>query len=598
MTFEKYSDQLIFWLKELGYTHCFFVAGGNIMHLLHSADAQMVCVPFVHEVTAGMAAEYFNQINGREGSKAFALVTAGPGLTNIVTAISGAFLEARDLLVIGGQVKTSDLATGNLRQRGIQEIDGISITNSITKVNKRFLKPLDKKEVLRAVHDGLSPKQGPVFFEIPLDVQGAPAIAESSFTPPNRKLAKPPKVLSALQGILQAERPIILLGGGLSRSRTKQQYERLKALKMPVMTTWNGADLYGAYESNYWGRPNTWGQRYSNVLVQQSDYLIAIGTRLGMQQTGFNWQQFVANGRIIQIDIDKEELEKGHPKIEIGLCMDANEFLEELLNFCETNKHTFDEWLSFGDEVKTLLPLSENSNEKKPGYINSYDFMLDLSTQLRAGDAIVPSSSGGAMTVAMQTLRQPRDTFVITNKSLASMGYGLGGAIGAAFATKSRVIHIEGDGGFAQNLQDIGTVAKQQLPIKMFILCNKGYASIRMTQKSYFGGHYVGCDEETGLGLPNWEALFSAYGIHSLNLSSMTPFEGLEVQQWLNNDSPCAFLVQISDDQTYFPKISSQVTSKGSMESSPIHFMTPPLEKGISDLVFRYLSKTKAAEDL
>jgi acetolactate synthase-1/2/3 large subunit len=401
-----------------------------------------------------------------------------------------------------------------------------------------------------------------------------------------------------LHGLLEAERPIILLGGGLSRSRTKQQYERLKALKIPVMTTWNGADLYGAYESNYWGRPNTWGQRYSNVLVQQSDYLIAIGTRLGMQQTGFNWQQFVANGRIIQIDIDKEELEKGHPKIEIGLCMDANEFLEDLLNFCEANKHTFDEWLRFGDEDKTLLPLSENSNEKKSGYINSYDFMLDLSTQLRAGDAIVPSSSGGAMTVAMQTLRQPRDTFVITNKSLASMGYGLGGAIGAAFATKSRVIHIEGDGGFAQNLQDIGTVAKQQLPIKMFIMCNKGYASIRMTQKSYFGGRYVGCDEETGLGLPNWEALFSAYGIHSLNLSAMTPFEGLEVQQWLNNDSPCAFLVQISDDQTYFPKISSKVTPEGSMESSPIHFMTPPLEKGISDLVFRYLSKTEAAEDL
>lgn len=589
MTPEKYSDQLISWLKELGYTHCFFVAGGNIMHLLHSADSQMVCIPFVHEVTAGIAAEYFNQINGKEGSKAFALVTAGPGLTNIITAISGAFLEARDLLVIGGQVKTSDLATGNLRQRGIQEIDGVALTAAITKVSRRFLQPLTKSEVSQSVLEGLRPKQGPVFFEIPLDVQGSPAIDESSLTLMEQKRPQPSRLTEALDGLNGARRPIILLGGGLSRSKTKLQYERLKALRIPVMTTWNGADLYGASESNYWGRPNTWGQRYSNVLIQQSDYVFAIGTRLGMQQTGFNWQQFVPNGRLIQIDIDQEELDKGHPRIEIGLCMEADDFLEELLSYLESTKIEFMDWLKFGDEVKKLLPLSEAANDKKDGYINSYDFMLELSAQLRPGDAIVPSSSGGAMTVAMQTLQQPRDSYVITDKSLASMGYGLGGAIGAAFATKSRVIHIEGDGGFAQNLQDIGTVAKQKLPIKMFILCNKGYASIRMTQKSYFGGHYVGCDEDTGLGLPDWKSLFSAYGIKSINLEPEDPFGRAEVQEWLSNEAPCAFLVPLADDQTYFPKISSRVTPEGGMESNPIHLMTPELENGIAKQVFRYI---------
>jgi acetolactate synthase-1/2/3 large subunit len=186
-------------------------------------------------------------------------------------------------------------------------------------------------------------------------------------------------------------------------------------------------------------------------------------------------------------------------------------------------------------------------------------------------------------------LKQPAGTFVITDKSLASMGYGLGGAIGAAFATGTRVIHIEGDGGFSQNLQDLGTVAKQRLPIKMFILCNRGYASIRMTQKSYFNGHYVGCDEDTGLGLPDWEILFSAFGINCITLCSDAPFENTEVQEWLINDAPCAFLVPVADAQTYFPKISSRVTPEGNMESNPIHLMTPDLEESISKKVFRYL---------
>jgi acetolactate synthase-1/2/3 large subunit len=588
MKSEKYSDQLISWLKELGYTHCFFVAGGNIMHLLHSADAQLECIPVVHEVTAGIAAEYFNQIHGKDGKKAFALVTAGPGLTNIVTAMAGAFLEARDLLVIGGQVKTSDLSTSNLRQRGIQEIDGIALTKSITKLSMRFLHPLDKQTVLEAVQLGFTPKKGPIFFEIPLDVQGAPSIKESKFISPVYSPERPFKVEVAINGLTNAKRPVILLGGGLSRQKTKDQYDRLKALNIPIMTTWNGADLYGASEKNYWGRPNTWGKRYSNILIQQTDYLFAIGTRLGMQQTGFNWQEFVPNGRIVQVDIDQSELEKGHPLIDIGLCMDADDFLDELLDFCESNDCGNTDWMQFGTEVKKLLPLSESANESHIGFINPYNFILDLSKQLKVGDAIIPSSSGGSMTVCMQTLKQPAGTYVITDKSLASMGYGLGGAIGAAFATGSRVIHIEGDGGFSQNLQDLGTVAKQRLPIKMFILSNRGYASIRMTQKSYFGGHYVGCDEDTGLGLPDWETLFSAFGINCLSLSAEAPFENEEVQDWLTNDLPCAFLVPVADAQTYFPKISSRVTSEGSMESNPIHLMTPDLEENLSKKVFRY----------
>jgi acetolactate synthase-1/2/3 large subunit len=590
-----YSDQILLWLKQLGYTHCFYLAGGNIMHLLHSAKQSMICIPVAHEVTAGIAAEYFNELSGETGKRAFALVTAGPGLTNIVTALAGAYMESRDLLVIGGQVKTSDLSNGKLRQRGIQEIDGPALVRSTTKSSITLVEQLSEEKFKNMVINGFTPRKGPVFIEIPLDVQAKEPVAQIDnqiFTSRN-ELEPQKNNQEVIQKFLNAKRPVLLLGGGLSRDYCEEVYSDLLALEIPIMTTWNGADRIGADEDLYWGRPNTWGQRYSNVLIQQSDFIVALGTRLGLQQTGFNWQEFGSQAEILQIDLDNEELSKGHPKITYGICMDANIFLEELLKVAKLTEYNHDDWINYGKTVKGSLPLSEASNKDETGLINPYDFVIELSQHLKSSDVVVPSSSGSSMTVTMQSLLQPKGCKVVTNKSLASMGYGLGGAIGASFSTSGRVIHIEGDGGFLQNIQDLGTLRKQKLPIKTFILDNGGYASIRMTQLNYFNGDYMGCDETTGLGLPDWELLARAFGINFLRLDPNNIFTD-EVLTRLESDLPEFFVVPISQEQTYFPKISSHITETGGMESNPLHLMTPEITLEESLKVMRYINATEA----
>ena len=584
----KYSDLMADWLVQMGYTHCFTVGGGNIMHLTESLSRKMTMVAVVNEVAAGIAVEYFNESN--PSKKALALVTAGPGLTNIVTAMAGAFLESRELLVIGGQAKTADLARGQVRQRGIQEIDGVSIAKPITVQSVLMEAPLDGHAFSKLVLSSRQGRKGPVFIEIPLDVQ-AQQVADfankidlaSSVALPR----VPQQTIDALVAAFnRAARPVILLGGGISRAAAAQLEDRLAALCCPVMTTWNGADRFAAKHANYLGRPNTWGQRSANIVLQQSDFVIALGTRLGLQQTGFNWQQFVPHGLVAQVEIDPSELNKGHPRVDMPLLGDANQCLADLLAAPLASKA---EWLTFAQQVRDGIPLSESVNQPRPQFISPFDFVGHLSNQCNHNDVIIPCSSGSAFTSMMQVFWQKQGQVIVTNKGLASMGYGLSGAIGACFANPDkRVVLVEGDGGFAQNLQELGTVGINHLNLKIFIYDDSGYASIRMTQKNYFGGRYVGCDRNTGLGLPHWDRLFSAWDLPVMRL---TP--GFETdppfQSAFEAQGPHAFIVSVDPEQTYFPKISSRVTETGAMESNPLHLMTPPLSEEQATQFLKYL---------
>jgi acetolactate synthase-1/2/3 large subunit len=594
----KYSDLLADWLVSLGYTHCFFVAGGNIMHLLESCSHKLTCIPVIHEVAAGIAAEYFNEVHlGPDGqpsstpAKAFALVTAGPGLTNIVTALSGAFLESRELLVIGGQVKVSDLNRGEVRQRGIQEIDGVAICKPICERAELIDKVLDQAAFAALTYSGTHGRKGPVFLEIPLDIQGANVDESVLNTPvPTFHPIFPHLLPDALPDltarITAAERPVFLLGAGIDRDTTAKLAQQLAAAGIPVMATWNAADRLPADSPIYFGRPNAWGQRYSNILLQQSDLLIALGTRLSLQQSGFNWQQFIPAGEIVQVDCDPTELAKGHPRVKFPLNADANQVLTSLLSQ-PLGDHC--EWLAFCREVRAALPLVEPVNNAGEGYLSPYRFAEALSDLCTPEDLVIPCSSGSAFTVMMQTFAQKKGQRIVTNKGLASMGYGLSGAIGAAFAGASRrTILVEGDGGFTQNLQELGTVNVNRLNLKIFLFDDNGYASIRMTQRNYFGGRYVGCDTDTGLGIPKWELLFPAYSIPVQRVGPGYQADPAFLAAF-NAPGPAAFLVHIDPDQTYFPKISSRVTESGSMESNPLHRMTPDLDETTAAKVFRFL---------
>lgn len=589
----KYSDQLATWLSELGYTHCFFVAGGNIMHLLESCSHKFTCIPVIHEVAAGIAAEYFNQVSDK--GRAFALVTAGPGLTNILTAIAGAYLDSRELLVIGGQVKVSDLARGQVRQRGIQEIDGVSLAKPIAVKSVLVDRVLDRAEFSLLAEAGSHGRKGPVFLEFPLDIQGAntdPALLNA--TP----ITLPTNVFESiseetLQDIVarlkKAKRPVLLVGSGIDRETITAVYDKLTRMGIPVMLTWNGIDRIPEDHPVFFGRPNTWGQRSANILMQQADLLVSLGARLGLQQTGFNWQQFIPAGEVVQVDCDRTELTKGHPKVALPVCGDANAVLRYLAD--QTGYGDYTEWTSYCRDVRSAISLSDPANHTGEGFVSPYEFCLELSDLCHSDDVVIPCSSGSANTVMMQTFKVKRGQRVFNNGGLASMGYGLSGSIGAALAADGRrTLLVEGDGGFTQNLQELGTVEANRLNLKIFLFDDGGYASIRMTQKNYFGGRYVGCDTATGLGMPNWAKLFDAY---SIPLHELRPgFEATPAfLEAFNSNGPAAFLVKIDPIQTYFPKISSRVTASGSMESNPLHFMTPDLDEATAARVFRYLPK-------
>jgi len=382
---------------------------------------------------------------------------------------------------------------------------------------------------------------------------------------------------SVISLVKQSERPVLLIGGGISRECSKKLAEKLDKWGVPILTTWNGADRYPSDRPMWFGRPDTWGMRFANAIIQKSDLVIALGARLSLQQTGFNWQGFAPLAKIVHVDIDRSELDKGHPATSIKICAEADDFLSKVLDIAVSRP----DWLSVCQMIKDNLSVNDPENSRFTGFIQPYEFAIQLSRLAGVNDVVIPCSSGGANTVMMQTFQNKTGQYFFNNKALASMGYGLAGAIGAALADRSkRTLLVEGDGGFSQNLQELATVSVNNLNLKIFIFANNGYASIRMTQKNYFDGAYLGCDVESGLGFPDWEILARAFGINTMTLSESFYTDEKFLESWMAT-TPCLYVVPIHPEQTYFPKISSQVTATGGMESAPLHKMTPQLSQEV-----------------
>jgi acetolactate synthase-1/2/3 large subunit len=588
----KYSDYFMDVLVEQGYTHCFFVGGGNVMHLLESARTRMECVAVVNEVSAGIAAEYFNVANRLTNKRAFAMVTAGPGLTNIVTSIGGAWLESRELLVIGGQARTNLLSDGSVRQIGHQEIEGVGIVNPITKLAKQVTKPLNRSEIADFCSISRMGRKGPVFLEICLDVSSMEyspsSILDDNIVKPNyhQPEVKIADLQETVKMIKAASRPVFLFGAGLAFSSVLKVQKKLEEVGIPIATTWNAADYWNYDSPLYAGRPNTYGMRWANAVIQQSDLVISIGARLGLQQTGFNWEEFVPVGEIIQVDIDKDELSKPNPEVKLSIHADASEFLERLIEIVG-NQNSRD-WLDRIQEIRTALPIAESANQIFDDYANPFTVVEELSALCSEKDLVIPCSSGGSYTSMMQAFKQYQGQLLTNNKGLASMGYGLAGAIGSAVAfPDKRVILVEGDGGFMQNLSELGTVKVRNLNLKMVIFVNKGYASIRISQRAYFDGNYLGCDAETGLGFPDWVEMFSSYGIRTALVKS--GFDSAEVSELFSEPGPAAILVDIHQDQPFYPKVTSKIFADGSMKSNPIHLMDPQLSSEQAEKIFEFL---------
>lgn len=591
----KYSELLADWLVDLGYTHCFFVAGGGIMHLLDGFRSRFECIPVVHENTAGICAEHFNQCAGDK--RAFALVTTGPGLTNIVTAVAGCYVEHRELLVIAGQVKSTDLHSHRERQRGVQEIDGAAICDPISARSVCLHAPVPESDFKALVRLAHGPHPGPVVIEVCLDVQGSsitPRLLNDEKKPPATTVIAPiEQDIEAIQDLIRAaRRPLILLGGLITRDAAWGALPVLEQLGIPVATTTSAIDRIPTRSPIFAGRPGTWGgQRAANLILAQADVVVAFGAQLDLQQTGYNYVEYAPQAKLVHIFPAQSELNRIGPPAARKVLASPDDALNATLNRLQWTDATG--WQQYVRDIMSLVPPLEPANQNAPGFINSFEFLRNLSRATQPRDVLALCSSGGTFTGSLQNYEIAPGQFATTSAAHASMGYGLATAIGAAFADRSRrIVLTEGEGGFSQNLQELAMVKRHSLPIKMFILDNGGYASIRATQQKFFNGAYLGCDPQTGLGFPDWTKLFDAYDIPCQTLDERAAEEDVLRGLLAERTGPQAWIVPIDPKQPNFPAISSKLSSDGSMASSPLFDMAPRLPEEMMARVGRYLPRT------
>jgi acetolactate synthase I/II/III large subunit len=581
----KYSDSFMGWIKEAGFTHCFFVAGGNAMHLIESASARFECIPFINEIGAGIAAESFNEVCTEE-QRAFVLVTAGPGLTNLTTAVASAWADRRELLVIGGQAKSTNLARGRVRQIGFQETDGVSILEPITKASKLVDHQIGKDDLWLQIMKSKSHPKGPVFLEVCLDIsmqETNPDLLNSSTVwgfseESDNKFEK--EIELVIEKLGQSLRPLVLIGGAVDRNTSAASVQKIMDLGIPIATTFNGADRCGTDYKYYAGRPNWYGSRWANLIIQQTDLIIAIGARLGLMETGYNWESFAPNAFIIHIDIENEELIKAHPRTDFTIQGNPNTFLNQLANHIGSIQDLkILEWQELVVKIKEQLTKPEKSNFARQGYVEYSGFVHEVTSKLGETDMVNPCSSGGNFECFGKVMVNKLGQYWVTSPGLASMGFGLSGGIGMALSfPKKRTLVFEGDGGMAQNLQEFGVVRSNNLNMKIFIADNGNYGSIKAHQKSAFNNHYIGCDRETGLWLPNWERIAHAFDIPALTIT-INDYETPEFQSLFTSVGPAIFVVKVDPDQVIYPKIASTRSHEGVVISNPLHMMEPPLDE-------------------
>lgn len=598
-----FSDAAMSWMAELGYTHCFYVAGGNSMHLLKSAGSIFETIPFVHEATAGIAAEHFNLFE--ENGKAFVLVTTGPGLTNLMTPVASSWVESRSLVVICGAVKSSDMKRGSgVRQRGIQELSAEDVFGEVSKKVLALDEPCEEIEFKESVHLADSGRKGPVVVEVPIDVQGRPFLASKVLpffmdchddsTAPESQFQE--KFDDIMEGLKSASRPCLLIGGGVDKKFFTEKEEQFQALGIPILTSWNASDYLGPWCSSYGGRPDNFGQRSANLLVHQADFILAVGTRLSLQLTGFNWKSFASNARIAHVDIDDKELEKGHPKTEWQVRSDAKDFLGRALRHLDGWSGPL-LWLEYGSVIRTELAGTIDSGETDPTSMSPQNIVRSIQEIAPDNAVFIPSSSGTAEIAVMQGLELRRKQRLIVSKGLASMGYGLPGAIGSALADSTATVFcIEGDGSLSQSMSDFSTIVGRNLRIVLVVLDNGGYASIRATQRRFLGAAALGTDSESGLHLPDFYKVAQAFGFVTSRCENLSELRA-SLAKSLLTDRPHVIVAKVSHGAG-LPRVSSDLHDDGSLVSNPTWNMSPPIPDAMFSRVGKFVGAAESEEHL
>ncbi len=580
----KVSDYVIKKLEETGARHMFMLPGGGAMHLNDSLGKsekiQYVCC--LHEQACAIAAEAYARVNGKIG---LAMVTTGPGGTNALTGVAGAFLESTPMCVISGQVKRADMINHQgIRQQGMQELDIVSVVSSITKYAALVENPEDIRfHMEKALYEATHGRKGPVWLDIPLDVQASMVDEEklAGFVPEPEKTNEHLEalVLEVIDKLNNADRPVLMVGNGIRLADgIKELDELVQILQIPVLTTWNGIDLIEEENPLYYGRPGGLGHRYANFMQQNSDFFLSIGARLNLLQTGYNFDGFARAAYRVMVDIDENELHKVNVRPNLPVCADAKAFIKCLLNHKnQIKKKDRSQWFAYGNTMKEKYPLVKKEFWEEKGRVNTYCLLETISKYMTKDDIYVSGSSGSCIDISMQTFRVKKGQRVFCTKGLASMGYGFPSAIGACLAgNRARTVGVNGDGGFVMNMQELETIKRLKLPVKIFVLCNHGYGAIQATQTNLFAKHFVACNEQSELSLPSIARVAEAFDVHAEIIRDNGELDE-KVQRVLDFDGPVICEVLTPIGLTAFPKQVSYKRSDGQMESKPLEYMNPPL---------------------
>jgi acetolactate synthase-1/2/3 large subunit len=580
----RVSDYIMQRLGDEGVRDVFLLPGGGAMYLddAIACEKRLVAVPCHHEQACGIAAE----ANGRVNAVGFgvAVVTTGPGATNLITPVAGAWIESLPLFVISGQVKRADAINGRpIRQGGVQEVDIVSLVKPITK----YAVTIDRPEnVRRCLEEALwhmkNGRNGPVWLDVPLDIQAAPLDPKNlaPFVPPEMptatiNLSEQIEQINAL--IKDAKRPLFLIGHGVRISGATDLFRKIaEQLRIPCTFTWNAADTLPWEHDLYVGRPGVVAARAPNFAIQNCDCLISIGCRLDNIITAYNPKGFAREAKKIVVDVDANELSRHAMAIEVSVCTDAKAFLHSWSQ-CLPELEPIEDWRNqCADWKRRYLPL-DGRQFPRTSPIGHFQFVDRLSDVIPEDSLVITGSSGLAVEVFYTAFRNRRGQRVFLTSGLGSMGYGLPAAIGACLgADRKPTVCVESDGSLMLNLQELATLKHLNLPLTLVIMNNNGYASIRNTQRNYFQGRYVGSGQSSGLWMPDFMRLAASMDIACERVTDIQ-----QLQSSLFGDQLRVVEVVLEEDEVLTPKVSALPQADGSIISMPLEDMSPLLPRDV-----------------
>ncbi|MFA6569634.1 MAG: thiamine pyrophosphate-binding protein [Bacteroidota bacterium] len=588
----KISDYIISFLEEINVRHIFLISGGGNIHLIDSVgkSKKIHYVCNHHEQACAIAAEAYSRISEDIG---VCLVTTGPGGTNAITGVVGAWLDSIPMLVISGQVKRETIGAGRgYRQLGDQEINIIDMVKPVTKYAVTIMNPNDVRYHLeKALFLAKSGRQGPVWLDIPIDVQGVHVdrnklrrFKESEVTIPFEKNPKKLTeiVLQILTKLKSSKRPVIYAGNGIRLSGAVKEFLNLISLmKIPVLSSYAGYDIIPSSHPQYFGRAHTLGQRAANFIIQNCDLLISIGARLDIRTIGFSYKSFARDAYKVTVDIDRSELKKPFIKTDLPVNYDAKQFISEMTHQLSKIKLNLDisYWLDYCKNMNSKYPivLKEYWSEKK--FVNPYCMIDTLGKLIENDEIIVVSNGTGPLNCSYQALYIKNGQRVILNNGCSQMGYGLPAAIGAAFADRGRrVLCFEGDGSLQLNIHELQVIKHYKLPIKLFVYSNDGYLSIRNTQNNLFSGMHTASDPKSGVSCPDYVKIAEAYGIKAVRVHNHAEMRN-KIKYVLNYPGPIVCDINMIKEMIVNPKLVAKKDAEGNFTSPPLEDMSPFLPK-------------------